>query len=149
MANRLEVHFFRVAIPRQPRCQLIFRVEQPSIPRVGRKQRQGTDRYEASFVLSGASLDVADLVSEMEVLAFNMPLARPAFDGSPGPTRPPTSNRLQRWIGTLGSPASRATGANVEATKPRDSGEPPRTKSLHLCPKTAQTPVNQSRIDEL
>jgi hypothetical protein len=34
-------------------------------------------------MLSGAVLDVADLIGEMEVLALDLPLARPAFDGLP------------------------------------------------------------------
>jgi hypothetical protein len=79
----LEVNIFRIAIPRQPHGQVIFRVEQPGIPGVGREQRQGTDRYEAPIMLSGAALDVSDLIGEMEVLAIDLPLTRPVFDGLP------------------------------------------------------------------
>ena len=79
----LEVDSFRIAIPRQPRRQVIFRVEQPGIPGVGREQRQGANRHEAPIVFGGATLDVMDLVGEMEVLAIDVPLARPAFDGFP------------------------------------------------------------------
>jgi len=79
----LEVHIFGIAIPGQPYGQVIFRVEQPGVPGVGREQRQGTDRYEAPVMLSGAVLDVADLVGKMEVLAVDVPLARSAFDGLP------------------------------------------------------------------
>jgi hypothetical protein len=31
----------------------------------------------------GATLDVSDLIGEMEVLAIDLPLARPVFDGLP------------------------------------------------------------------
>jgi len=62
---------------------MIFRVEQPGIPRVGREQRQRADRHEAPIVFGGTTLDVTDLVGEMEVLASDVTLARPAFDGLP------------------------------------------------------------------
>lgn len=79
----LEVNILWVAIPRQPHGQVIFRVEHPGIPGVGREQRQGADGHEASVMLSGAALDVADLIGELEVLAIDLPLACPAFDGFP------------------------------------------------------------------
>jgi len=66
------VNLFRIAISRQARCQVIFRVEQPGIPSVGREQRQGTDRHEAPIMLSSAALDVADLISQTEVFALDL-----------------------------------------------------------------------------
>jgi hypothetical protein len=68
---------------------VIFRIEQPGIPGVGREQRQRADPHEAPVVFGGATLDVADLVGEMKVLAIDVPLARPLFDGFPAHCFPP------------------------------------------------------------
>ncbi len=78
-----EMNILRIAIPRQSHGQVIRGVEQPGIPSVGREQRQRTNRYEAIVMLSGAMLDVSDLIGELEILAVDVPLAWPAFDGLP------------------------------------------------------------------
>lgn len=85
----LEVNVVRIAVPCQPRRQAIFRVEQPGISCVGREQHQGTDRHEAPIMLSGAALNVSDLIGEIEVLAIDLLLAQPAFDGLPAHWFPP------------------------------------------------------------
>src|SRR5437773_10274760 len=64
----LEVNIFGIAVPRQLRRQLIFRVEQPGIPGVGREQRQWANRHEAPIMLSGATLDISNLVGEWKSL---------------------------------------------------------------------------------
>jgi hypothetical protein len=62
---------------------MIGGIKEPGIACIGGEPDQRADRYQASIVSGGATLDVVDLVSEFEVLAVDGSLARTAFDDSP------------------------------------------------------------------
>jgi hypothetical protein len=87
----LEVNFFRLAVRGQTCRQMIFRIEQPGIPRVGREQCERVNRHPASIVLGSTALDVTDFVGEPEILGLNVPLAQSPFDGFPPHGFPPPS----------------------------------------------------------
>jgi hypothetical protein len=84
-----EVNIFRIAIPRHSGGQMISRVKQPGIAGVRGEQGQGADRHKAPVVFGSKALDVTDLVSKTEVLAGDLPLTRPSFDGFPAHWSPP------------------------------------------------------------
>ena len=118
----LKVDVLRVAVSGQPRSQVIFRIEQPCIPGVGREQRQRANRHETAAVFGGTALDVSDLVGKVEVLALDVPLARPVFDGFP-------AHRFLPWVeyssdGTI-HPAFRRSadfGISLLSTRGRKTG---------------------------
>lgn len=62
---------------------MIFRVEQPGIASVCRKQCQGSDRHKAAVVFGSTALDVSDFIGEMKVLTLNVPLAWLTLGASP------------------------------------------------------------------
>ena len=68
----LEIDIFRIAIPRQPHGRVICCVEQPGISSVGREQCQRANCHKATVMLSGATLDVSDLIRELEILAVDV-----------------------------------------------------------------------------
>ena len=60
-----------VAIMGEPRSELLGWVEQPGIAGLGREQDKLTDADDAPFVSSGSTLNVADLIGEMEALTVD------------------------------------------------------------------------------
>jgi hypothetical protein len=68
-----------IAIPSELRGEVIGRVQEPSVARIGRKQCERADGDEAPVVCGGAALDIADFVGQPESL--------PLISRWPGPRR--------------------------------------------------------------
>lgn len=76
----VDVDRFGVSIPGQSCSELVGRVKQPRIARFAREQDELTDADHASGVVGCPTLNVADLIGEMETLTVDQALVVDLID---------------------------------------------------------------------